>query len=407
MRQHIQSLCILSLFLISLLPQNSYAQSFHALSVASSSESPSKHTQYVLNTSDIDSYLSSGEESKPFGLSFSDTLQWDMEIEKNDLRSRSYRFLTSHGTSWQAADDPVVTYRGKLAGKPDSDVRITSSNGFFKAQVKESAQTIYHIELIENTESGSVVEVVQADPDEAIGECASGAEHHIHTHDKGKGQRDYVFAAMAPYEAEIAFVVDRVGFQQYDTLEELELELMTIMNYTDAYYAVHQLTYKLTEIYVIEDLQSQPWEESSNAGQMLDNFTSWASGSTPLQHHDVVTLWSGIDFGSTIGIAWVGSIGSPYRQNVVNFPKGRERRNSNVHAHELGHNWGSGHVNSGGWMMSAFLSNANEEALWNQNTINAFPGYVASAMEHLDDVGTGDGGDGEMVEMEVTVEIPS
>ena len=383
------SLPILSLILF-IFPFSSTAQTFRASSVTLGS----KGVAYELDVEHLHTYVENQQGAFPLSIAFSDTLEWIMEMERFDIRSKNYRLRTSAGAERNTSNQPPVTYKGTLAGEPDSEVRMTLTDGYFRAFVRESSESSYYVEMKEDVHSGSVVTILEEVSDEDPGYCASGSEHHVHSHDGSKQSNTQLLAHLAPYEAEIAFVVDRLGYEQYDSLEELELELLTIMNYTDAYYAIHDLTYKLTEIYVIEDLQSQPWSESDDAGQMLDNFTSWASGSTPLQHHDVVTLWSGIDFGSTIGIAWVGAIGSPYRQNVVNFPKGRERRNSNVHAHELGHNWGSGHVNGGGWMMSAFLSNANEEAQWNQSVINAFPGYVADAMQHLDDVGTGDGGDG-------------
>ena len=271
---------------------------------------------------------------------------------------------------------------------------MTVADGYFRAFVQRTPEEAYFVQTVDDIKGRSVVTVMHEDPETHAAYCGTTSEHHtVAVPGRGKSSHAYdlIHGVLAPYETEIAFVVDRLGYAQYETLEELELELLTILNYTDAYYTLHQLTYRLTEIFVIEELDSQPWEESSSAGTLLENFTAWARNTSVLQHHDVVTLWSGIDFGSTIGIAWLGTIGSSHRQNVVNFPKGRERRNSNVHAHELGHNWGSGHVSSGGWMMSASLSGANSEAQWHNSTIDAFPGYVADAMEHLVDVGDGGG----------------
>ncbi len=346
-----------------------------------------------LNAYVDNAYVDGGGGVFPLALTFSDTLSWLMEIEAFDLRSADYQLRTSRGEVLR--DTPVATYKGRLHGYPDSQVRMTIADGFMRAYVSEGEGKDYYLESAPaKAGANAVVSVFQGGEDELAGYCASADEHRINTQrlKSGGSMNPHMQSVQAPFETEIAFVVDRLAYAQYTSLEDLELELLTILNYTDAYYAAHQITYRLTDTYVVVDLESQPWKEFSNAGDMLDEFTSWANDNAGfLQHHDVSTLWTGISFGSTIGIAWINVIGSTHRQNVVNFLDARERRNSNVHAHELGHNWGSDHVSSSGWIMSAALSSADSEKQWHSSVIDAFPGYIENAMAHLDDLNQGGG----------------
>ncbi len=324
-----------------------------------------------------------------------------MELEPNELRSPTYQLRTSDGIVHTTAASPVITYKGIIAGEPDTWVRMTIADDFLDAIIFDGANKQHHVQMQSGLQSGlqsslqsgtsstPLFSVTDEPANTFTGTCATGHDHKLGITNDFKAKTNLSSspsASIAPYETEIAFVVDRLAYAEHESLEDLEQELLTILNYTDAYYAEHQLTYRLTETYVVTDLQSQPWDEKADPGNMLDEFTDWASSTESLIHHDVATLWTGISFGSTIGIAWINVIGSSYRQNVVNFDGGRARRNSNIHTHELGHNWGSDHVNSGGWIMSAFLSNSDQESEWNTSTIDAFPGYVANAMDHLDDL---------------------
>lgn len=343
---------------------------------------------YTLDLNALHAYAAAATGDFPLTLAFADTLSWTMQLEPYDVRRAGYRLVTSRGEIHDRSNAPVVTYRGHLQGDSESRVRMTIAENFVRAYVQDAAGTVYYLESETGTTGGTRVTLNPGAEDTLAGYCAATEAHNINAGDQRKAGFDphRIQHVQAPFETEIAFAVDRTAYAQYESLEDLELELLTILNYTDAYYEVHQITYRLTETFVVVDLESQPWDEFDDAGLMLDAFTDWANDAGSLAHHDVATLWTGISFGSTIGIAWIDVIGSSHRQNVVNFPDARERRNANVHAHELGHNWGSSHVNSSGWIMSAALSNADSEKEWHESVIDAFPGYLQEAIAYLDDL---------------------
>ena len=379
-------------------PLTSLAQSFIATPVQHQGDAIQNASTkaFSIDTDAIYAYANQQSGTFPLTLSFQASQHWEMELAPHDLRSPSYRLITADGLVHSDASSPAITYKGTLRGQPNSEVRMTITNGYLRALIQEDEALFYYIE---STDTGSLkanptVLLSQGDPYNFDGMCATSHEHAIHQISNKKGASNseaFNISSLAPYETEIAFVVDRLGFEQFASLDDLELELLTVLNYTDAYYAIHGLTYRLTETFVSTDLENQPWPESNDAGEMLNEFTDWANENGSLLHNDVATLWTGISFGSTIGIAWVHTLGGSHSKNVVNFPIGRDRRNASVHAHELGHNWGSSHVGSSGWIMSAALSNADAEKEWHTETISAFPSYIEDAIQHLDDL-EGNGG---------------
>lgn len=375
----------LFLFISLALSLTSFAQTFEA------TKAPAKADQglalYQIDIDALNAYVKNQTDHFPLSLNFTETKQWALSLEPNELRSPNYQLRTSDGVIHRTAASPTITYKGTITGEPDTQVRMTITDGFFDAVIIDSEDKQHHIQI----QSGDVplFSLTNQPANTFAGTCATGHDHKldiVHDFNQKTNDSSSLSYSIAPYETEIAFVVDRLAYAEHETLEDLEQELLTILNYTDAYYAQHQLTYRLTETFVVTDLESQPWDEKADPGNMLDEFTDWAGTDGVLNHHDVATLWTGISFGSTIGIAWIDVIGRSYKQNVVNFDGGRARRNSNIHTHELGHNWGSDHVNSGGWIMSAFLSNSDQESEWHSSTFDAFPNYIANAMTHLDDL---------------------
>lgn len=385
---NIRFYCFLLIIAFSVVPAS--AQTFTATQVESSNLNNLQ--VYQLDLADLHNYVDGIQHTFPLAINFDISKSWSMELEPHDLRTTTYQMRTAKGEILRTASSPVTTFKGKLVDQPDSEVRMTIKDNYVRAYIQAEDEPTYYIDMLDGaSETGHVVVSKAVASDSVVGYCGASHEHQIGSLEdlKSGDHLKGMLQHQAPYETEIAFAVDRHVYEDFNTMEDLEAELLTILNYTDAYFEIHDLTYRLTEIFVATTEAEQPWKESGDAGDMLENFTDWAGGTGELLPHDVATLWTGVNFGSTIGIAWLNAIGSSFRQNVVNFQKSRDRRNANIHAHELGHNWGSDHVGSNGWMMSAFLTNADEEARWHDNTIAAFPGYVNNAMDHLDDLGGG------------------
>ncbi|MCP4833794.1 MAG: hypothetical protein GY895_03425, partial [Phycisphaera sp.] len=128
------------------------------------------------------------------------------------------------------------------------------------------------------------------------------------------------------------------------TVNDVEL----IINQTDNIYRRDLgIAHEITTI-VVRSNSSDPYTSTSINGR-LDQFrANWLNAPENSIVQDVAQMFSGVSFaGSTIGLAWVGSICTDFRYSVV------ESRYSNnlafrtsLSAHEMGHNWDSSHCDS-------------------------------------------------------------
>ncbi len=128
------------------------------------------------------------------------------------------------------------------------------------------------------------------------------------------------------------------------TVNDVEL----VINQVDTIYRRDLgIAHEITTI-VVRSNVSDPYTSTSIDGR-LDQFrANWLNAPENSIVQDVAQMFSGVSFaGSTIGLAWVGSICTDFRYSCV------ESRYSNnltlrtsLSAHEMGHNWNSGHCDS-------------------------------------------------------------
>lgn len=115
---------------------------------------------------------------------------------------------------------------------------------------------------------------------------------------------------------------------------------------------------------------------SVNANDLLDTFARhWDEAHSDVPR-DVAQLFTGQDMeGTTIGIAWRGSVSNPATPTVCGMEAYRNygysvvetnctscsllSRRTDLSAHELGHNWGADHCPVTGWTMYAIIQGAN------------------------------------------------
>jgi hypothetical protein len=93
---------------------------------------------------------------------------------------------------------------------------------------------------------------------------------------------------------------------------------------------------------------NDPYTSSTIDGRLTQFRSNWQNAPENDILRDTAQMFSGVNFsGGTIGLAWVGSICGTYGYSVVEslYTNNLTYRTS-LSAHELGHNWNSGHCDS-------------------------------------------------------------
>ncbi len=136
------------------------------------------------------------------------------------------------------------------------------------------------------------------------------------------------------------------------------------------------IVYVMVEQVVSTCSDCDPWTASTDSGILLDDFRDWALNGGFLNDHDMGSLWSDRNFeGATVGLAYTGSnllcgntayhVLQDYTNNANNLRV--------MTAHEMGHNWGSGHT--AGCIMN---SSVNEATCWHINSQTVISAQIAS-----------------------------
>ncbi len=176
------------------------------------------------------------------------------------------------------------------------------------------------------------------------GSC--GADDHMHVDD--------VLGMLANYRtsstrgtvictAQLGVDTDYEYYQDWGS--QTESRINQVINSVNVQYEDEvQLSHLITTV-IVRSSSSDPYN-SSNAEVMLDEFgNEWNNNQGSIQR-DVAHLFTGKNTGSTIGIAWLGVVcytGSAYSL-VQSDCCGSFGCTTDLSAHELGHNWGAGHV---------------------------------------------------------------
>ncbi len=319
-------------------------------------------------------------------LKLSDTQEWSLELERYDPRSKNYvlRVGTANGIQ-EHVSQFGITWRGKIAGEAESDVRMTLTDKIFRLYLRESSGKQYYVESLQQSGPASNKVAALYDIDALLSKgngCEIAAPSALQTIRNLKNQPS-PDKTLACQQAELAIIVDYLAFQKADGgVPELEAELLTILNLTNAYFEELELEYKLVEAFISIDEQTDPWVSiGADAGALLDEVDDWV-GAGNMQHwHDLATFYTGHELG--FSYAWVGTVGTYWRHHLVEYwGSNNDVWMAKFVAHESGHNWGAGHVErSNQWIMSPTLYGGTLD--WHTTTRSNFPGYINDVSQHL------------------------
>uniref|UniRef100_A0A8C8M549 Uncharacterized protein n=1 Tax=Oncorhynchus tshawytscha TaxID=74940 RepID=A0A8C8M549_ONCTS len=138
----------------------------------------------------------------------------------------------------------------------------------------------------------------------------------------------------------------RHPIHEYSNRGELRKRIFEVVNFVNMVYKPLNTFIALVGLEVWSD--SDKISVTAPAGATLDAFTTWRNNDlVKTKPHDNAHLISGIDFeGSTVGLAFIGTLCSGHSAGVVQDHNPRAIAVGATLAHEMGHNLGMNHDDS-------------------------------------------------------------
>ncbi len=280
-----------------------------------------------------------------------DERTFELELTPNDLRAKNYRAenTTAKGVSALAAGE-VTTFKGKIAGEPDSEVRLniesakvegyflTSGGEFFieaarKFSPKAGADdfVVYRREdLLKSTAFGC-----QSDVEDKI---ERGKEMIVSRATETAASRRVLEIAT---EADFQFVTMLGGAANANN------EILEILNMAEGVYE-NQINLKISVTYQHTWSTADSFSASSPSG-LLTSFQNYWNANYPLAQYprDAAHLFTGKSYALSQGYAYIGVIcNKPLDSYGLSGRVDWAPAKFLVTTHELGHNLGGHHVDA-------------------------------------------------------------
>lgn len=309
---------------------------------------------------------------------------FSFNLQSRDIRPSHYKLRVMDDTGiHEMPRSPNKTYSG-FTTQGGYDVRITADDQFFNAVIEQSRDEFY-IEAARNIVPDAPKDLYvmywATDNLKRFTESACGVTQDYlvpqphgedHSHDQDISQDRSAVCKVV----QVALANDFEMFQQEGSVTEVENHNLAVINNVETNYDDEfstDLQFDIVEIFVATTNGNDPWTNSADAGDLLDDFTDWGpSGFSNV--HDVAGLWTNRDFnGDVVGLAWVGAICTNVRYHTVQDFTSNSNFLRCLQSHEMGHNFNADHDAVGApHIMAPSVQNTNTWSSASVNTINAY-----------------------------------
>ena len=288
---------------------------------------------------------------------------FNLDVEPYDIRTENYRSVAVgvDGISRELPRTPSRSFRGKVAGKPDTFVRlvldekvfegiiITPDETFFVEPRRDFNPTAADTDFVFYAQSS----VIQ----QSVGECGTTLAQDVTRHTvTSQSVTSSALAAPSPEsvlgpegEAEVATEADFEFTSAHASETATNQDITDVMTAVDGIYDA-QLGIKLKIVFQRAWTANNDPYTLTDASAAINEFKnsydgSFAPGTPPAR--DLTHMFTGKDLdGSTIGIAYIGTIcdapDAAYGISQSGF-SGTLSLRAGLSAHEIGHNFGASH----------------------------------------------------------------
>ncbi|MFT4592514.1 MAG: plastocyanin [Phycisphaerales bacterium] len=310
-----------------------------------------------------------------------DNATYTLELEPHSIRADEYQVFMADDTGelYEVPAGPVRTLRGKIAELEGSLVSGSLMIDGLYARISLANGEEIWIEPVGQKLQGTASNVYAFYKTEDIiasgGTCA--ADDHMDVARVLQMQADYQESTndrgTIICTAQLGCDTDYEYYQDWGS--QTESRINSVINSVNNQYETQlNITHEITTV-IIRSSAADPYT-TTDAGTFLDQFrTEWNNNQGSVQR-DVAHLFTGKNLASgTIGIAWLGVV--CYNDLGYGLVEsdccGSFGCTTDLSAHELGHNWGAGHIESPSYnTMYPSIQCANTFVTSSINTITNF-----------------------------------
>ena len=299
----------------------------------------------------------------------------------DDIRSRGYRLMVASENGIQDYGRGTVRTYG---GHTDSGghVRLTLDSDFIFGYWEANGQTWYVQPLRDfySAAPNDYFVVYEAGAVKPVANARCGFTHTAHLKQRSAVDGSIEKMNGQCYEVEIALASDFSMFQAYGSVSGVQNFTLGVLNNVQTNYDnefADEVRYVAVANFVSSCATCDPWTSSTSSNTVLASFRDWGNAGGFGIPFDVASFWTNRDFnGDVIGLAWLGSVCTNFRYNILQ----RFSTNANLlrvlQAHELGHNFDSGHDAAGSPTIMA--PSVSSSAIWSGNSVSVINSYISS-----------------------------
>ncbi len=289
-------------------------------------------------------------------------------LEPHSVRSDGFRVLAQQadGSLIEADPGPVRTLRGSIVGVDGSVVAGSMQPAGLYARITYADGSEFWLEPVGSRVPGAAANDYALYAGDAVIEtgstCAATLEQHgidVVAADgyqqTGAGGGNCV--AQLACDADFEYYQDH-GSSVPGTVSQIETVINTM---NPQYESEVGITHTITTI-IVRSSSNDPYTKKK-ANQLLNEFRNeWESNQSGVVR-DVAQLFTGKDLaGTTIGVAWIGAVCTNFGYSLVESDfagTGNLACQTDLSAHELGHNWGADHCSCSTYTMNPGITCAN------------------------------------------------
>jgi len=307
---------------------------------------------------------------------------FELDLFESQIISKDYIRIseTENGPKSTTKLPGIKTFIGIVKGKPSSTVALTVNNDFVHGFIKVASAEI-NIEPLRYYDPNASLDelmIYQSSDQKHLTKSHCGIDHKVEQQFKDSVEQQKESKSLdGCIEVDMAIASDYSMLEYYGSVREVEYHAIAILNAVQTNYDTEfddEIRFNLVEQYISSCESCDPWTDSSDSQTLLEDFREWTQEGWE-KNVDQSSLWSKRDYsraGNTAanGLAWINTVCTTHASMIVEDNDTGERKRV-LFAHELGHNFGASHDESGtNFIMSTPLAETNEWSEESKSSIN-------------------------------------